>query len=114
MPFGIRPRAFRGKWKSRILCLLSQKETMRYSAVRRDMCNITDAVLAASLKELIEGGMVERKQFDEIPPRVEYSLTEKGRSAIPMLRSICSRSGAYHKDCTDKTPARCRECDYNR
>lgn len=114
MPFGIRPRAFRRKVEVEDTLSAVSKETMRYSAVRRDMCNITDAVLAASLKELIEGGMVERKQFDEIPPRVEYSLTDKGRSAIPILRSICSWSGAYHKECTDKTHARCRECDYNR
>lgn len=56
---------------------------------RREMANITDAVLATTLKELIADEMIHRKQFDEIPPRVEYCLTEKGNSVVPILRSIC-------------------------
>lgn len=53
------------------------------------MLNITDAVLASVLKELIADGMIGRKQYDEIPPRVEYSLTPKGESVVPILQSIC-------------------------
>ena len=68
---------FGGKWKSRIICVLSANEKMRYSEIRKEMYNITDAVLAATLKELIEAGIIERKSYDEIPPRVEYYLTEK-------------------------------------
>ena len=48
------------------------------------MYNITDAVLVATLKDLVEDGIAERKSYDEIPPRVEYSLTEKGKSIIPI------------------------------
>ncbi len=51
--------------------------------LRREMGNITDAVLAAALKELITNGIVKRQSYDEIPPRVEYSLTEKGNSVSP-------------------------------
>ena len=76
---------FGGKWKSRVLCVLAEKGRLRYSSVRREMANITDAVLAATLKELMNDDMIERKQFDEIPPRVEYGLTEKGRSVVPIL-----------------------------
>lgn len=68
---------FGGKWKSRIICVLSANEKLRYSEIRKEMYNITDAVLAATLKELIEAGIIERKSYDEIPPRVEYYLTEK-------------------------------------
>lgn len=50
-------------------------DTLRYSEIRSEMTNITDAVLAATLKELITDGLVERKSYDVIPPKVEYSLT---------------------------------------
>ena len=80
---------FGGKWNSRIICVLAAKEVLRYSELRREMGNITDAVLAAALKELITNGIVKRQSYDEIPPRVEYSLTEKGNSVIPILQSIC-------------------------
>lgn len=80
---------FGGKWKSRIICVLNEKGTLRYSGIRKEMLNITDAVLAAALKELIDNGLIARRQYDEIPPRVEYSLTDKGKSVVPILRSIC-------------------------
>lgn len=69
---------FGGKWKSRILCVLATKEKLRYGILRKEMSNITDAVLATTLKELIQDELIERKQYDEIPPRVEYKLTAKG------------------------------------
>ena len=80
---------FGGKWKSRIICVLAKKDILRYSEIRKEMTNITDTVLATSLKELILDGIIKRKQFDEIPPRVEYSLSSKGRSIIPILQTIC-------------------------
>ena len=73
---------FGGKWNSRIICVLATLGTLRYSELRKEMGNITDAVLAAALKGLIANGIVERKSYDEIPPRVEYSLTEKGALAF--------------------------------
>lgn len=78
---------FGGKWKSRIICVLAEKGTLRYSELRKEMSNITDAVLSSTLKELILNEIVLRKSFDEIPPRVEYSLTEKGNSVVPILQS---------------------------
>ena len=51
---------FRGKWKSRILCVLSANERLRYSEIRKEMYNIMDAVLASTLKDLIEDGMIAR------------------------------------------------------
>lgn len=83
---------FRGKWKSRIICVLAAKKTLRYSTLRKEMTNITDAVLAAPLKELIAAGIIARTQYNEIPPRVEYSLTEKGVSVVPILQTICKWS----------------------
>lgn len=104
---------FGGKWKSRVICVLAEKKILRYSGIRKEMANITDAVLAATLKELIADDIIQRKQFDEIPPRVEYSLTEKGISVVPILQSICRWSGAYHKEDTENTLLQCQKCDYN-
>lgn len=103
---------FGGKWKSRIICVLSSKENLRYSELRNEMYNITDAVLAATLKELIADGIVNRKSYDEIPPRVEYSLTEKGISVVPILQSICTWSGIFYKEDSEIQMAQCRKCDH--
>ena len=65
---------FGGKWKSRIICVLAANKKLRYSEIRKEMYNITDAVLAATLKDLIKDEIVDRKSYDEIPPRVEYFL----------------------------------------
>lgn len=103
---------FGGKWKSRVICVLSEKKVLRYSLLRKEMTNITDAVLASTLKELIADDIIQRQQYDEIPPRVEYSLTAKGKSVVPILRSICRWSGAYHKEDTKNTLLQCQKCDY--
>ena len=83
---------FGGRWKSRVLCVLAEKP-LRYSALRQSMANITDPALASALKELTEDGLIARHQYEEIPPRVEYELTEKGHSVIPVLQQICGWSG---------------------
>lgn len=103
---------FGGKWKSRVICVLAEKGTLRYSAIRKEMANITDAVLASTLKELIADGIVTRRQYDEIPPRVEYRLSEKGMSVVPILQTICRWSGAFHKEDSENTLPHCQKCDY--
>lgn len=104
---------FGGKWKSRIICVLAAKKNLRYSQLRKEMANITDAVLATTLKELLQSGMIERRSYDEIPPRVEYSLSEKGKSVVPILQDICKWSGLFYKDTgNDNTMSQCQKCDY--
>lgn len=103
---------FSGKWKSRVICVLNEKGTLRYSGIRNEMINITDVVLAATLKELIGDGIVSREQYAEIPPRVEYSLTKKGRSVVPILQSICTWAGMYQKEQSDTMLAQCQKCDH--
>lgn len=105
---------FGGKWNSRVLCVLAASDTLRYSELRKEMTNITDTVLTATLKHLIAHDMVQRQSFDEIPPRVEYSLTEKGASVIPILQSICQWAGAYQKEHTESSLKQCEMCDYNK
>lgn len=103
---------FGGKWNSRIICVLAAKEVLRYGELRKEMTDISDAVLAATLKSLMNNKLVERKSYDEIPPRVEYRLTDKGKSVIPILQSICQWSGIFYREVTDSAPAHCRKCDY--
>lgn len=103
---------FGGKWKSRIICVLAQNNKLRYSELRKELANITDAVLAAALKELIADDMVARKAYNEIPPHVEYELTEKGKSVIPILQSICRWSGIFCKEPDEVMLTQCQRCDY--
>lgn len=97
--FGL--NSFGEKWKSRIICVLSAK-AMRYNQIKRELSNITDAVLASMLKDLIVTKLVKRKQYNEIPPIVEYSLTEKGRPLLPILQSICRWLVGNAKEPLDK------------
>lgn len=103
---------FGGKWNSRVICVLNEKKTLRYSEIRREMKNITDAVLASTLRELLDSGLISRRSYDEIPPRVEYSLTAKGESVVPILQSICRWSGIFFKESSNEM-AHCEHCDYN-
>ena len=101
---------FGGKWKARIICVLSSKPFMRYSELRKELNNITDAVLASMLKELIKDRIISRLQYNEIPPHVEYSLTEEGKSVIPILKEICRWSRKNTKGTIDEALPSCRTC----
>jgi DNA-binding HxlR family transcriptional regulator len=101
---------FGGKWKPRIICVISEDTPKRFNEVKKELSNIKDAVLAAMLKELFDDGIVDRTQYNEIPPRVEYSLTEKGRSVLPILQSICAWSHRQSKDALDKKLPVCKNC----
>ena len=105
---------FGGKWKSRIICVLSANEKLRYSELRKEMYNITDAVLSATLKDLIEDEIIARKSYDEIPPRVEYSLTQKGKSVVPILQSICMWSDIFYKEDSENKMVQCQKCDHRK
>ena len=105
---------FGGKWNSRIICVLASKEKLRYSELRTEMSNITDAVLSAALKSLIADKIIIRKSYDEIPPRVEYYLTDKGKSIVPILQSICHWSGIFYKEDSENKMSQCQKCDYGK
>lgn len=103
---------FGGKWKSRILCVLSDGP-LRYGEIRKEMTDVTDAALANALKDLMESDLIERVQFEEIPPHVEYNLSGKDESVLPVLQHICKWSGLFFReeDATGELP-RCKRCDY--
>ena len=77
-----------GKWKIMILCVIDNSEVIRYGDLRRTVYGITNTMLAQSLKELETDGLVNRIQYDEMPVRVEYSLTNKAKSMIPILLEL--------------------------
>lgn len=104
---------FGGKWNSRIICVLAALGTLRYSEVRKEMGNISDAVLASALKDLISGGMVVRTSYNTIPPKVEYSLSEKGQSVVPILQSICKWAGVFYKENSGTAMVQCQKCDFH-
>ena len=103
---------FSGRWKSRILCLLYSENSVRYNDIKKALDSVSDTVLANTLKELIGHGLIERHQFPEIPPRVEYSLTDKGRELVPFLRQICKWASQYHRpgENDDSELAHCKAC----
>ena len=77
-----------GKWKMQIICSLNNRGTMRYNELRRKMDKISNTVLAASLKELEEEGLVTRKVYKEVPVKVEYSTTELCDRLMPILERL--------------------------
>lgn len=87
-PIGEALRVIGGKWKMRILCTLSVDGTQRYNDLVRKTAGVTNAMLSSSLKELEADGILVRKQYEEIPPRVEYSLTKRGRELWPILHRL--------------------------
>ena len=103
---------FGGKLNSRVICVLAAKKTLHYSNLRDEMGNITDSILSSTLKSLISNGIVMRIQYNEIPPHVEYKLTAKGESLIPILLQIYKWSGAYFKPDINENAVHCQKCDY--
>ncbi|WP_312699529.1 helix-turn-helix domain-containing protein [Sedimentibacter sp.] len=79
---------FSGKWKLPIVCMLSGDTPLRYSVIKRRLGDVTNVMLAQSLKELEAEGIVHREQYNEVPPRVEYTLTEKGTGVLPALGKL--------------------------
>ena len=76
-----------GRWKVLVIWWLI-KGARRFNQLQRDLSGITHRTLARTLKEMEADGLVNRKDFGEIPPRVEYSLTPLGRSLEPVLMAM--------------------------
>ena len=76
-----------GKWKSIILFRVME-ETRRFNELRRLLPNITQRMLTNQLRELERDGLVHRKVYAEVPPKVEYSITEFGSTLEPVLREL--------------------------
>lgn len=77
-----------GKWKMYIIYVLSQEKMIRFNELQRRVGNISAIMLSKNLQELENDGIVVRKEFDQIPPHVEYSLSDIGKSLTPALKSL--------------------------
>lgn len=78
-----------GKYKLTILYALYRLKVLRYNELRRYLSIVTHKTLSSTLKELEKDGMIIRKEYPQIPPKVEYSLSKKGESFIPILSKMC-------------------------
>ena len=78
-----------GKYKMTILYTLMTFGVVRFNEMKKYIGAISYKTLSATLKELESDGLVHRKEYPQIPPKVEYSLTERGKSLIPILDQMC-------------------------
>lgn len=78
-----------GKHKMVILYCLAEFEPVRFNQMKRYLGKITDKTLSNNLKELEESQLISRKEYPQIPPKVEYSLTERGKSLMKVLEQLC-------------------------
>lgn len=78
-----------GKYKMTILYTLMEFGSVRFNEMKRYISGVSDKTLSIALKELEKDGLVHREMYPQVPPKVEYSLTETGRSLIPILDGMC-------------------------
>ncbi|HWR22802.1 MAG TPA: helix-turn-helix domain-containing protein [Feifaniaceae bacterium] len=85
-----------GKWKLVILTLIARDKVVRYGKLKDSLLGIAHKTLSQQLKELEQSNMIHREQYNQVPPKVEYTLTEKGETLIPVL-DLLSRWGEENK-----------------
>ena len=91
-----------GKWKPIILWMLRNR-VMRFSELQKVIPEVNSKTLTKQLRELEKDGIILRTMYPEIPPRVEYSITEFGRSLVPIVQALCSWGAKYlGTDCQAK------------
>lgn len=76
-----------GMWKMPILWRLKD-QVMRYSELKKDIPHITDKMLTTQLRQLEKEGFIHREVYPVVPPKVEYSITDKGRRCVPIIETI--------------------------
>ncbi len=95
-PMSTSVKILNGKWKLSILWYISRR-TIRFNELQRKLPNITQRTLTMQLRELERDGLIKRKAYAEVPPRVEYSLTELGETVKPILIAMCRWGKNYKK-----------------
>ncbi|QJA07689.1 helix-turn-helix transcriptional regulator [Romboutsia sp. CE17] len=87
-PFLYTMSLINGKWKMHILFWLSKRDIFRYGELKKLIKNITHKMLSTQLKELERDNLIIRTEYHQVPPKVEYSLSELGLSLMPVLNAI--------------------------
>ncbi|MDC0759446.1 helix-turn-helix domain-containing protein [Brevibacillus sp. AG] len=88
-PFDYTLSIIGGKWKMKIMYQLKSNEVLRYGDLKRNIPGITHKMLSLHLSDLEQDGIVQRVEYPQIPPKVEYSLTAQGQSLLPILEAMC-------------------------
>jgi DNA-binding HxlR family transcriptional regulator len=83
-----------GKWKPLILWALGD-EVMRFGELQKALPGVNTKMLTKQLRELEEDGVIRRKIYPEVPPRVEYTITDFGKTLIPILNALCNWGAEY-------------------
>ncbi|WP_284646014.1 winged helix-turn-helix transcriptional regulator [Paenibacillus silviterrae] len=96
--------AIGGKWKPLILFILLHDGTKRFGELRRLLPNITQGMLTSQLREMEKDGLIERRIYQEIPPKVEYSLSDHGKTLSSVLTDMCGW-GFKHIEFTKQSKA---------
>lgn len=94
-PFHLAMSMLEGKWKFAILYVLSSRGTLRFKELERAIPEISTRMLTKDLKHLEKKGIVRRKAYATVPPKVEYTLTDIGHSIAPVISSITKWGEAY-------------------
>ncbi len=97
-PFELTIELIGGKWKGLILWHLHDKEVLRNGEMLRLMPKITQKMLTQQLREMEENGLVKRVIYEQVPPKVEYSLTEHGKALRPILEMMIEWGVEYAKE----------------
>lgn len=85
-----------GKWKNHVLFELSKHDILRFGELRKALPDVTNTMLTSTLRELESCELVSRIQYNEIPPHVEYALTEKGKDLMPIFFVIYKWGAKYN------------------
>ncbi len=88
------------KWKPTIIYFLVTNGTLRFSELRKLIPEVSQRMLTQQLRDLERNGLVKRKFFEQIPPRVEYSVTALGLSLDPIFKSLCGWATTNHERVT--------------
>ena len=86
------------KWSMLVLFTLESNDNQRFKELQRNIPDISQKMLTATLKMLEADGLIRREVFPEVPPRVEYSLTKKGKSLLPLIDNLLSWASENMED----------------
>ena len=99
---------FGNKWALLVLVILGEKEAMRFNELCREIPDVSSRVLSGTLRTLEADGLISRTAYPVVPPKVEYALTETGRSLVPLVMQLTEWAQTHMKSILD------RRTDYDR
>ena len=97
-----------GRWKLHVLCILNNGGTIRFGQIKRKIGKVSNVMLSQTLKELERDGIVIRRQYNEVPPHVDYTLTQKGKDVLSALYLLGDWAKKYMKE--ENITPKCEEC----